>query len=119
MPFKECDFLRKVQGLYYEDTVSEIKNRTFVCEFHAKNSICCEKVQNSFTSKTSIPMNTLMKVATSKMPLTAKPTTTSEKTISPSNEITSHPKYSVFKNIKCGVSTNFRISNGNLSLHSV
>lgn len=109
MSFQNCAYTKDKVGLWNSDEIKELKNRSTACG--ERNGLCCEKIAPpiiSVEAPTTVATQTTYSLNESQKTSTVTPV-----------DLQSHPTFNMFKEMKCGISTNNnRIAHGKASLQT-
>lgn len=105
-PYLQCSFITKRQGNFLNpEELLEIRGRLEACRPYGRGLVCCEKTEEVVHISTETPAAPDSPEAT---------TSSSDVPI----DHTQHPKYSLFKDLKCGGSASNRVANGKAYIKS-
>lgn len=106
--FNDCSFFQSFGDILNNEILQELRERNGACSNYGRRLICCERSDASYQQLALAPTTT--------QPLT---TTTRPQVLMDSSTSTfegdpiTHPNYSLFKDLKCGLSSNAnRVANG-------
>lgn len=105
----DCSFVQSFGDFLNSEILQELRDRNSACSSYGKRLICCEISESSNQQLSLNPISLQTPAPPQIVQVTTDPTPTRFQ-----GNHALHPKYNLFKDLKCGSSYSNRVANGNV-----